>query len=141
MVNYTSLSLWWLFTVITKKNYKSINKIFISCIKRHHFFHLCYIQCIRIFDECPLVEVIIDFWGKMPTQNLSWALQSIDDSFQYHSFHFEKIRADFLFLFLILVQILSYLFTYLVTWALRNYASLYPFIIFAVVYFLIIPLF
>ena len=85
----------------------------------------------------------------MPTQNLSWALQSIiiiiiviiDDPFQYHSFHFEKIRADFLFLFLILVQILSYLFTYLVTWALRNYASLYPFIIFAVVYFLIIPLF
>ena len=89
----------------------------------------------------------------MPTQNLSWALQSIDDSFQYHSFHFEKIRADFLFLFLILVQILFYLFTYLVTWALRKYASLYPFIqgnstfitfafiIFAVVYFVIIPLF
>ena len=77
----------------------------------------------------------------MPTQNLSWALQSIDDSFQYHSFHFVKIKADFLFLFLILVQILSYFFSYLVTWALRKYASLYPFIIFAIVYLVIIPFF
>ena len=100
-----------------KRIYKVTSKMFISCVKWHNFFHLCYIQCTRIVVSVHWFKHLLTFEGKCQYRIWVWVYENVDDSFQNHSFHFVENRSRYFIsiIFLRVKGILSYLFCNLST--------------------------
>ena len=94
-----------------KHIYKLTSKMFISSVKWHNLFHLCYIQCTRIVVSVHWFKHLLTFEGKCQYRIWVWVYENVDDSFQNHSFHFVENRIRcFMCIGFFLNSILSYLF-------------------------------